>query len=223
MDKKLPESAWKIAEDALKAGDLEHLGLPRREQSVGLPLSEGETLQRAAASLMHYRYLLANGMTSQNDTGIFDFLDIGVENLRNAKSPIEKYTIISEFERFPNLRALFGEIEKPFQRIARFRQSRNAKKFREWLSAASDPGSNTQLIREYVDACSKRRNLFDSAPAKFVKLVSMIAISAFGGRGGKCSCGHRADKYDKYSSHGGRGSHCNYRRVRNRRDRLISH
>jgi hypothetical protein len=33
------------------------------------------------------------------------------------------------------------------------------------------------LIREYVDACSNRRNLFDSAPAKFVKLVSMIAIS----------------------------------------------
>jgi hypothetical protein len=177
LDKKLSESAWKIAEDALKAGDLEHLGLPRREQSVGLPLSEGETLQRAAVSLVHSRYFLANGMTSQNDAGIFDFLDIGVENLRNAKSPIEKYTIISEFERFPNLRALFGEIENPFQRIARFRQSRNAKKFREWLSTASDPGSKAQLIREYVDACSNRRNLFDSAPAKFVKLVSMIAIS----------------------------------------------
>jgi hypothetical protein len=113
LDKKLSESAWKIAEDALKAGDLEHLGLPPREQSVGLPLSEGETLQRAPVSLVHYRYLLANGMTSQNDAGMFDFLDIGVENLRNAKSPIEKYTIISEFERFPNLRALFGEIENP--------------------------------------------------------------------------------------------------------------
>jgi hypothetical protein len=73
LDKKLSESAWKIAEDALKAGDLEHLGLPRREQSVGLPLSEGETLQRAAVSLVHSRYFLANGMTSQMTQGYLIF------------------------------------------------------------------------------------------------------------------------------------------------------
>ena len=195
LDPELSGSAWQIAADALKEGSLEHLGLPRREQPLGLRSSEGEILQKAATSLLDYRYLLTKGMISQNNAGIFDCLNIAVEHLRNAKSPIEKYTIISEFEEFPNLRALFGEIEKPFQRIARFRQSYTAKKFREWLSTAPDPASKVQLIREYVSACSNRRNLFEICTCKIHEAGQHDRHIAFSGCGGRCRCECGADKH----------------------------
>jgi hypothetical protein len=175
LDPKLPASAWRLTEDALKSGELSDLGLPPRETSIGLPISEGQLLQKAADSLLHYRYVIENGMTSQNNGGVFDLLQIGLHNLKEHQSPVEKYTTIAKFENFPNLRSLFKEIDKPFSRIGRFRQTHTARKFREWLSTAS--GSELELVREYVNACAKRRGLFESTPAKFVKVVSMIAIS----------------------------------------------
>ena len=166
----------------MNVGSLESFGLPRREASpVGLSAAEGEILLRAAESLLHYRYFLNNGMTSYNSTGIYDLIEIALDNLSKQLSPIERYSVIAEFENFPNLRTLFAEIEKPFQRIARFRQTYTARRFREWLSSASNPGSDAKLIRDYVDACGNRKGLFESAPAKFAKLVSMIAISHLAG------------------------------------------
>jgi hypothetical protein len=182
LDPKIPETAWSVAQRALSEGNLQCFGLSRRGDSpIGLPVAEGETLLRAVESLQGYRYLLANGMTSQNNEGIFDLMDVGVEELRKRRSPVDKYSIIATYERFPNLRTLFSELEKPFSRIARFRESYTAKRFRAWLSSGSDPGSDVELIREYVDACGNRKGLFESAPAKFVKIVSMIAISHLGG------------------------------------------
>jgi hypothetical protein len=147
--------------------------------SVGLSASEGELLLKAAQSLMNYRYVMANGMASQNSEGVFDFLQIGLRNLKERHSPVEKYAVIAQFEKFPNLRNLFGEMDRPFSRIARFRQTQTARRFREWLSTSS--GSDLDLVREYVNACAQRKGLFESAPSKFMKLVSMIALAHLAG------------------------------------------
>ena len=181
LDPKLPETAWSTAENALKAGSLQCFGLPVRESSVGLPLDEGQILLRSAESLLHYRYFLKHGMISYNDSGVFDLMDVALDGLQKRKSPVERYSVIAEFEKFPNLRALFAEVEKPFQRIARFRQTYTARRFREWLSSAPNPGSDIEVIRDYIDACANRKGLFESAPAKFAKLISMIAISHLAG------------------------------------------
>ena len=179
LNQELPASAWSLTEEALKLGELSDLGLPPRATSIGLSVSEGELLLKAAESLLHYRYVIENGMVSQNSAGVFDLFQIGLRNLQERQSPIEKYVTIAQFENFPNLRSLLGEIESPFTRIARFRQTHTARRFREWLSAAS--GSDLELVREYVNACAQRKRLFESTPAKFVKLVSMIALGHIAG------------------------------------------
>jgi hypothetical protein len=179
IDPRLPDSAWKITEDALKAGELADLGLPATETSIGLPASEGELLVRAAESLMHYRYVMQNGMVCQNSAGVFDLLRIGLHNLQQRHNPVGKFATLAQFERFPNLRRLSEEIEHPFRRIARFRRTHTAKRFREWLSTT--PSSDIELIREYVNECANRKGLFESAPAKFLKVASMVALANYGG------------------------------------------
>jgi hypothetical protein len=175
LDRELSASAWRLAEDALKTGELSDLGLPARPTSIGLPAREGELLLNAAESLLYYRYVMSSGMVSQNNAGVFDLFQLGLRNLQERRSPVEKYAVIAQFEGFPNLRSLMSEMESPFKRIVRFRQTHTATKFREWLSAASD--SDIGLVREYVNACTKRKRLFESAPAKFVKVASMIALA----------------------------------------------
>lgn len=175
MDPKLPEEAWKIAGEALKTGALESFGLSRREDILGASIEEGSIILRATQSLLNYRYTINRGFSSNNDKDIFDLFSSGVNNLSKTNNPLRNFTVLSEYERFPNLKSLYSEIENPFRRAAQFRTTYTAHQFREWI-AASTANSDIDIIREYVDACAKREGLFESKPAKFFKVVSLIGI-----------------------------------------------
>lgn len=178
LDEKLPETAWQVAEKALSAGELESMGLTRRETIIGSTTKDGQTFTNATESILAYRYVLENDMASQNDHGLFSVFGVGAKNLSETDSLLAKYAVISEFEKFPNLRSLYGEVEKPFGVASQFRSTHTARKFREWLSSSTGSGSEIDIIREYVDACGNRRGLFDSAPAKFLKVTGMVAIGS---------------------------------------------
>jgi len=175
----IPASAWNNTQEALKRGELFDLGLPAAETPIGLPSGDGQLLLGVAESLMHYRYVIENDMVSHNSAGVFDLFQIGLRNLKERQSPVEKYSIIAVWEKFPDLKSLLGEIESPFTRIARFRQTHTAVRFRDWLSMAA--GTDLELVREYVNACAERKRLFESKPAKFMKIVSLIALSHVAG------------------------------------------
>jgi hypothetical protein len=73
-------------------------------------------------------------------------------------------------------------LENPFGRIATFRNSIVAKNFRTWLSTLK-ADSDTDIIREYVEACANRKGLFESNTRKFLKLVTMLAVGTASGAG----------------------------------------
>ena len=73
------------------------------------------------------------------------------------------------------MRELYHSVDDPFRRIAKFRHSTTAKNFRKWLSTLK-ADSDVELIREYVDACANRKGLFETAPRKFLKVVTMLAV-----------------------------------------------
>jgi hypothetical protein len=183
LDQNLPADAWVIADKALKEGAFEHRWLSSEFEIVGAPLKQGQELLSAAESILKYRYVLSKGMTSFNDEGVYDLFEIGINNLQHAKSPVERFSTIAEFEKFPSLRSLYGELENPFRQAARFRQTSRARRFREWLSSATDSGSQMTLIREYVDACGNRKGLFDSNPGRFVKVAAVAVIATLGPMG----------------------------------------
>jgi hypothetical protein len=176
LDEKLPETAWKVAELALIGGELESMGLASRETILGSTTKDGSLFTEAAESILSYRFVLENGMASHNDPGLFKIFGVGAQNLRASTSLAARYTVISDYEKFPNLRTLYGKIDKPFQIASTFRSTHTAKRFREWLSESIDTSSDINIIRDYVDACGNRKGMFESAPAKFLKLTGMVAI-----------------------------------------------
>lgn len=180
LRQEVPASAWDATLEALKLGELADLGLQAAATPIGISRSDGEVLLKAAESMLYYRYILENGMVSQNTAGVFDLFQIGLRSLKEHQSPVEKFSTIAQFESFPNLRSLIDEIERPFTRISQFRQKYTARRFREWLST-SKSGTDVDLLREYVNACSQRRRLFESMPAKFLKVVSMIGVAHVAG------------------------------------------
>ena len=182
IDQTVVEQAWPVALKAMAEGRLEAFGLAKRDQIIGSPVSVGNTLVKATESILRYRHVLANDLATLDDPGVFDLLAIGLTNLERPSLPLEQFATLAEFEKFPNLSELYVCLDEPFRRIAKFRNSTTAKNFRNWLSTLKT-GSDIDLIREYVDACANRTGLFETAPRKFLKLVTMLAVGTGAGAG----------------------------------------
>ncbi len=179
IDQKIPESAWDVSLRALRAGELTEFGLSRRDTIIGDALSDGQRLLDITNGISEYRYALSNNMISQNNDLVFGLFEESFQKIREMDSPLKRFTIISEYEIFPDLRSLYGCIDRPFDMARKFRTTHTAKRFREWLTSSPDVVSEVDVIRDYVNACSNRRKLFESAPSKFLKIALMAAIGQF--------------------------------------------
>jgi hypothetical protein len=177
IDQKLVEQAWPIAIKALAEGALEPFGFIKRENIIGSPQYDGAMLIQATESILRYRHVLANSLATLDDPGVFDLLALGLTNLERPTLRLEQFATIAEFEKFPSLGELYNSFDDPFRRIAKFRHSAPSINFRKWLSTLSVE-SDIELIREYVDACANRKGLFETAPRKFLKVVTMLAVGA---------------------------------------------
>ena len=133
-------------------------------------------------SILRYRHVLTNDLATFDDPGVFDLIATGLTQLQHSTSPAKTFATLADYEKFPNLRDLYDTVEHPFRRIAAFRNSATSQAFRAWLPTLK-PGSDVEVIREYVDACAERQGLFESVPMKFLKRVSLAAVGVASGAG----------------------------------------
>ncbi|MCS3729816.1 hypothetical protein [Bradyrhizobium betae] len=175
LEERFGSEAWQSAFKAMSEGVLVDRGVSTRSSPIDIPLAEGTILAQAAEALLAYRHILANNMISTGDQSVFDFLAMGMSKLETPDLKLEQFGVISEFERFPSLRALFDQVDQPFKTAARFRATSVARNFRAWLSSINLTDS-TDIVREYVDACKGKKGFFDTAPRKFFKMVTVGAI-----------------------------------------------
>jgi hypothetical protein len=182
IDQALTEQAWPVASQAMADGTLETFGLVKRDNIIGSPVPDGNILLKATEAILRYRHVLANDLATLDDPGVFDLFAMGVANLQRSTLPLEQFATLAEFEKFPDLAGLYDALDDPFRRIATFRNSTTAKNFRNWLTTL-EVKSDIELIREYVDACANRTGFFETAPRKFLKLVTMLALGTAAGAG----------------------------------------
>ncbi len=177
LDESLANSSWDVTFRAIREGVFESKGLSRNLEIVGSDAHTGHRALECAQSLLRYRYLLSQGLSSFGDELLFGSFEAGIENIRKSNSPVKDFSILANFERFPDLRSLYDEMESPFDRISRFRMTETATKFRRWINGLEAAGGDpVELIKAYVDACSKRRGLFESNVARFVKTVALVGV-----------------------------------------------
>jgi hypothetical protein len=177
LDESLANTSWEVANKAIQEGLFESKGLPRDLVVQGSEIAIGNRALKCAQGFLRYRFLLQKGLSSFGDEIVYDSYEAGVSGLRKSESVIKDFSIIAKFESFPDLRSLYDEMQNPFDRISRFRTTETAKKFRRWISGLEAAGGEPiELIRDYVDACSKRHGLFESAIAKFTKAVALVGV-----------------------------------------------
>jgi hypothetical protein len=183
LDPGIGEQAWPVAFQAMTEGSLETFGLSKRSSILESSVADGSVLLGATESIIKYRHVLANDLATFDDPGVYDLFAMALAGLERPTLRLEQFGTIAEYAQFPNLRELYDTLDDPFRRIATFRNSTTAQNFRTWLSTLKDTNSDVDVIREYVDACQDRKGLFESAPRKFLKLVSVAAVGWLATRG----------------------------------------
>ena len=86
IDHSLVEQAWPVAVKAMTDGALEPFGLTKRDDIIGSPVPDGSILTKATESILRYRHVLANGLVTLDDPGVFDLLALGLTNLEPCLS-----------------------------------------------------------------------------------------------------------------------------------------
>jgi hypothetical protein len=145
IDQTAVEQAWPVAIKAMTEGALEPLGVARRDDIIGAPVPDGDILYKVAESILRYRHVLANDMSTLDDPGVFDLLALGLTNLER---PTGRW---ANSQRLLNLRDFLTCASSTIHSMTRFAALQNFAIFRKWLSALT-ADSDIELIREFVDA-----------------------------------------------------------------------
>jgi hypothetical protein len=176
-DKELAPKAVAITKSAFDSGKLLSYGLsPLIKPYDRLPESQRSLLCDCAHELLEYSYLIEQGMTSYSNYRYFDLFSESVQKIKAADRIPARFDTLAKLEGFPNLRALYPQLDQGLRQVPKLRAKRRIARFREWLASAESSETGLEITKEYVDAIANAKGMFDSAPGKFTKSVLMTSV-----------------------------------------------
>jgi hypothetical protein len=146
-----------IVNQSLRAGGLEHYGIPRVLGNVdGLDTNQKETAHRCAVEFSEYDFLVRNEMTSFSEYKYFSPFWATTQRFQTMNRTVTGFSTIAQIEGVPDLKALCGEIERPLERVSKLRRKRSAIHFCEWLEKTAGESPDGDMVRAYLDNISER-------------------------------------------------------------------
>ena len=117
-------------------------------------------------------------MSSYSNFRYFDLFSGSVRKIREASTMRLKFNESAKLEGFPDLKALYPQLENGLHQLPKLRDKRSTKKFRAWLLATEGNEPRGEIAREYIEAIANTKGILDTARGKFTKSVVMTATGA---------------------------------------------
>ena len=172
----LSEMAVKATESAFLSGKLTALGLdPKIIELTTFPKDKRALMNKCADEVLSYTLLCEKQLTSYSNFEFFHFFNDSAKKIASLNLTTDGYTEIAKVQHVPDLKIIFDSLDKPLEKIAKFRNKRSSKKFRGWLADALDRTSGEELTREYIDALEPK-GFFQKDIGKVTKAIATTAI-----------------------------------------------
>jgi hypothetical protein len=173
----LSRDAVGMTVSAFNSGKLDALNFSSSGKDIqNLTLPERKDLCRCATELLEYTFLLQHEMTSFSNKQYFSLFDESASKVQTQTKIPAVFNRLARLEGFPDLRALYGELNDPFKRLPQLRAKRSSAAFRKWLTETSSSGKDVDVTKEYVDAIAESKGFFETKKGKLTKSVVMTAI-----------------------------------------------
>lgn len=136
------------------------------------------TLGKCAEEILQYKYMLSSGMTSYDNFEFYKIFNNSNQKIHSALQLENNFTSLCKLENIPDLKAVYSELENPFDTLSSLRAKRTSKKFRQWLEECTSNDDSLEITKEYVDAIARRKGFFETKTGKFSKTISMSIVGA---------------------------------------------
>jgi hypothetical protein len=167
----------------MKAGGLEHYGLPKVTSlhADNMSASEKTIAAQCADQFAEYKYILDHGMTSFANYKYYSPFWASASRFQTMNRSVEGFSRIATLDGIPDLKALYDQIPAPFARLPKLRQTRNARFFRGWLERTAGESPDVDMVKSYLDAIAERTGALDTKRGKILKTVGMAAVGMAAG------------------------------------------
>ena len=182
-DKEIGQASLTVVRAAMKAGGLEHYGLPKVTSlhADNMSASEKTIAAQCADQFAEYKYILDHGMTSFANYKYYSPFWDAASRFQTMNRSVEGFSRIATLDGLPDLKALFDQIPTPFAKLPNLRQTRNAKFFRNWLEKTAGKSPDVDMVRSYLDALAERAGALDTKRGKIFKTVGMATVGMAAG------------------------------------------
>ena len=133
-------------------------------------------LAKHAENILEYIYLLENRLSSVSKTEYHDHLLTSNSRLKSANIALSNYCQILDIEGVPDLKSMYHNCTKPFDKLLRMRNKGYAKKFRAWLAGIDTDLDPQEFIKAYYEAILKPQGFLQTGPGKMAKTLSMAGV-----------------------------------------------
>lgn len=172
----LEESCLDEAESALKSGKLKTVGLTLDGRDVNqLTNYEKDIFAKCASDLLDYKYAITKHAMASPTSNINFLFDDTLSKIKNMPK-VNIMSSILRFENFPDLQSAFCLMGQPMDELLRIRKSRNAEKFREWISNINESTDPLDIQRMYVESNQNPNGIFDKFWGKSIKSATMMYL-----------------------------------------------
>jgi hypothetical protein len=182
-DKEIGLGSLNVVRTAMKAGGLEHYGLPKVTalHADNMSASEKTIAAQCADQFAEYKYILDHGMTSFANYKYYSPFWDSASRFQTMNRSVEGFSRIATLDGLPDLKALFDQIPAPFAKLPHLRQTRNARFFRNWLEKTAGESPDVDMVKSYLDALAERTGVLDTKRGRILKTVGMATVGMAAG------------------------------------------
>jgi len=180
-DLDLAPEAVSLAHDGYGLGRFSGLGLPPNKELVKLDKSERALLARFATELRDLAFLSHFKMETVDELVITRVCDDSLAKLTEARKLASAEAQLFQIENVPSFAQLLASRVISVTDIPTMRQNPHASRFRRWLRDATESADAADIARQYLDAVTRRKGIFNSTTGKIGKTLGVSALSTAAG------------------------------------------
>lgn len=183
---KIPQSryssdAQNIVLDAYINNKLNLFGLPNHIEPENLGITERKLLADLGYDVIETGILSQFKYKSKNNNKVLQITKNSFDKFYNALQVSTNNTDILKFENIPDLQNLYTLKKYTLSDVMSLRETRDAKKYRDWINEKTDALNDISITKLYIDDITKQNGFFNTNKGKLIKTISMFALSSYVG------------------------------------------
>lgn len=181
---KIPKSnyssdARKLVLDAYKSNKLSSFGLEYNVEPENLEIEKRELLANLGYDVIETGILSQFKYKSKNNNKALLITKDSCDKLYNALQVSNNNSEILRIENIPDLQNLYKIKNYKLSDVFSLRETRDAKKYREWINEKTDELNDVSITKAYIDDIAKQSGFFNTNKGKLIRTISLFTLSCY--------------------------------------------